>query len=286
MHQVTAFGGAKPAPFQQAVIQSPGFKPTVSALDQEKTLGAFLYLLNVSSIEEARKLPSDTLQGANIIQTGLAAYGKFTWGPVVDGIIAPQLPGQLLAKGQFVKELKVMVGHNTNEGLLFTSPFAQDEAAYQNQVLGLQSSLAAYPEVIDYISTKLYPNDAYPDQIARAAATVADSGFVCNTYYLDKAFGNQTYAYLFAVPPGLHGDDIEYTFNNDDALLAPQIADALQEYITHFAEFGTPSEKGVPYFPLYGNNATVQVLNVTGITQARDPAANERCNWWQKALYY
>lgn len=37
---------------------------------------------------------------------------------------------------------------------------------------------------------------------------------------------------------------------------------------------------------MYGSNATVQNLNITGITEQMDPTANYRCDWWQKALYY
>ena len=76
-----------------------------------------------------------------------------------------------------------------------------------------------------------------------------------------------------------------YTYYNGDTILAPQIAIAMQEYITHFAETGSPNEAGVPYFVMYGQNATVQDLNVTGIREIMDPAANARCDYWQKALY-
>ena len=48
---------------------------------------------------------------------------------------------------------------------------------------------------------------------------------------------------------------------------------------------GSPNEAGVPYFVMYGSNATVQNLNITGISETLDPAANQRCDWWQKALY-
>jgi hypothetical protein len=49
---------------------------------------------------------------------------------------------------------------------------------------------------------------------------------------------------------------------------------------------GNPNGDGVPFFPLYGDDATVQVLNITGISQAKDEYANYRCDWWQKGLYF
>jgi hypothetical protein len=63
--------------------------------------------------------------------------------------------------------------------------------------------------------------------------------FTCNTFYLDKAYDNQTYAYFFTVPPGIHGEDIPYTYYNgakSTSVVSPTVAIALQEYITNFAE--------------------------------------------------
>jgi carboxylesterase type B len=109
----------------------------------------------------------------------------------------------------------------------------------------------------------------------------------CNTFWLDKAYNNKTYAYFFTVPPATHGEDVAYTYYNgpSSSVASTAIALALQDYITSFAETGMPNETGVPYFQIYGSNTTVQNLNITGISETLDPAANYRCNWWQKALY-
>ncbi|TKA42681.1 hypothetical protein B0A54_07524 [Friedmanniomyces endolithicus] len=125
-------------------------------------------------------------------------------------------------------------------------------------------------------------------QIGRAAALVSELIFTCNTFYLDNAYGNKTFSYFFTVPPALHGEDIPYTYFNgpSPSVLSPPIAIALQEYITHFAETGSPNEAGVPYFVMYGQNATVQDLNITGISEVRDPTANARWDFWQKALIW
>ena len=79
MHQITAFGGLKgPAPFQQAILQSPGFKNVVSNFEQEQIFLEYLALLNVSTLEQARKLPFSHLQAANVLQVGLnSSYGQF-----------------------------------------------------------------------------------------------------------------------------------------------------------------------------------------------------------------
>jgi carboxylesterase type B len=274
--------------------------PVVSNNQQEKTFQNYLHLLNVSTIDEARNVSTAKLQLANAITVGLAGYGGYTYGPVVDGDFQPALPGQLLARGQFDKKVKVMVGHNANEGLLFTPPYINNASDIQKQIASTLPTIRAWPDVLDYVTETLYPPifdgtqaQGYTNNLDRSSALVAELSFTCNTFYLDKAYNNQTYAYLFSAPPALHGFDIPYTFYNANETSTnvirgvpnPAIAIALQEYITSFAQRGNPNSQGVPHFDLYGKNATVQNLNVTGISQLRDPAANARCNWWQKALY-
>ncbi|KAK5113500.1 hypothetical protein LTR62_003369 [Meristemomyces frigidus] len=298
MHQITAYGGLNgSAPFQQAVTQSPGFQPIVSNQQKEQIFNGYLSLLNVSTIEQARQLPSSALITANIIQVGLTAYGGFTYGPVVDGDFVPALPGELLARGQFDKSLRVMVGHNADEGLLFTSPFIQNNSDYAALIAEELPTIRAWPAVLDYVVNTLYPPIfdgsqamGYRNQIGRAAATVSELIFTCNTFYLDEAYNNNTYSYFFSIFPALHGMDIPYTYYNGlgssvTNAAEANVAIALQEYITHFAETGNPNEQGVPYFRMYGQNATVQDLNITGLSQIRDPTANARCDFWQKALY-
>lgn len=86
---------------------------------QENTTNLFLYLLNVSSLAEARQLDSATVIAANTLQVAGSVYGAFSYGPVADGIFAPEVPSLLLNSGAYAKNVKVMVGHNTNEGPLF-----------------------------------------------------------------------------------------------------------------------------------------------------------------------
>jgi cholinesterase len=114
--------------------------------------------------------------------------------------------------------------------------------------------------------------------------------FICNSYYLNTAFGNQTYAYEFQIPPGFHAYDVPYTFDNGQAtnvsvgFYAP-VAAELQGYLTNFAMTGNPNGPGLTHFPKFGANATVNGINFNTTTQQRDDAANSRCAWWQKGLF-
>jgi len=287
-------------PFAQAVPQSPGWQPLVSNNQQENIFKDYLEYLNVSTLEEARNVSFAQAQLANIMQVGASPYGLFTYGPTVDGDFTPALPGVLLLHGQYDKSLRVMVGHNADEGLLFTSPFAQNDSALHTELLGALPTLAGLPDQVNYILNTLYPPifdgsqaQGYTNQIARTAALESELIFTCNTFYLDKAFGNKTHSYLFNIPPAIHGQDIPYTYYTgvnqtaaSGSVMYPAVAIAMQDYITSFAETGNPNEEGVPYFPIYGPNATIQVLNTTSIFQMKDPAANYRCNYWQRAIYY
>jgi len=298
VHQITAYGGLKgSAPFQQAVPQSPGWAPVTSNVQQENTYQKFLSLTNSSSIADLRRLPSAAIMRANAQQVAYdSPYGTFTYGPVVDGLFAPQQPAQLLAQGRFDKDVKIMVGHNSNEGTLFTPPSIRSDDALVTQ---LRSAFPYAPQQsIDYITKTLYPSvfdGSYPytNQYTRGSLIISEAVFTCNTYFLSTAYGNKTYSYLFAVPPGFHGQDIQYTYYTGGAVspspLGVQnrtVALALQQYIASFAEDGRPeAANGIPQFNMYGPNASVQRLNVTGIDQVRDSNANSRCDWWQKALY-
>ncbi|KFY69939.1 hypothetical protein V499_09615 [Pseudogymnoascus sp. VKM F-103] len=304
MHQITAYGGLKgKVPFQQAIAQSPGWVPSPSNYQNEavfeKTL-SFASLIaqkQVATVDDLRNLTAEQLYYTNYAVTGLSNYGTFTYGPTVDGDFAPKLPAELLLHGQFDKSLKVMLGHNSEEGFLFASPFVTNDTTLKEYLQG--SVPAILPSALDTIVTDLYPPNfdgslPYTTQLSRTSVLVSESVFTCNTRALDLAYGNNTYSYYFSVPPGLHGEDVAYTFFNGDTTTPNQglpvdrtVAEALQDYITSFTMNGNPNEEGVPFFPLYGGNSSTQVINIGKLgTQITDTTANARCAWWQKALYY
>lgn len=80
MHQITAYGGKKPVPFQRAVVQSPGWLPMMDLEQQEELSQSFFRALNVSTIEEARGLPSSALKSANSMLVLMSRYGSYTFG--------------------------------------------------------------------------------------------------------------------------------------------------------------------------------------------------------------
>lgn len=110
MHQITAYGG-RSAPFAQAIAQSPGFFPTPSNQQKETTFQTTLAFASaivgqsITSVQQLRALNSTALYYINAAVVGTSEYGQFTFGPVVDGSFVPALPGNLLAQGQFDKNV-------------------------------------------------------------------------------------------------------------------------------------------------------------------------------------
>ncbi|KAL6253262.1 hypothetical protein RBB50_000985 [Rhinocladiella similis] len=292
MHQITAFGGSKGrVPFRRAIVQSPGFQMTPSKKLQESIYRSFLATAGITTLEEARNLTTDELQLANYKLVGSSTpYGSFTFNPVVDGVFAPALPGQLLLQGRFDKTLEVMAGHNLEDGLGFMNPFAQNETAFEATLRIYFPTIS--DAAVNYISKVLYPDNydgsaGYTTPTGRSDLLVTEAFFSCSTNYLARAYNNNVHNYMFTVPPSLHGDDVPYTYYNGPNPLVKNdtLAIIMQKYFTNFAMKGNPNAPGLPPFSSYGPHATVQNLNLTFIDQTVDNAANSRCLWWQKGLY-
>jgi carboxylesterase type B len=298
MHQITAYGGSQgPVPFQRAIAQSPGFDPVTPDSQQDATFKRFMDLANATSLAELRALPADQLIRANFWQVYASPYGQYTYGPVVDGSFVPAQAAALLGSGRFDKSVSVMVGHNSNEGIYFTEPSISTDADIETALLSLFPTISN--SSLEYLTTVLYPsvfNGSYPytSQTSRAALITSEVIFLCNTNYLDRAFSNKTYAYLFAVAPAFHGDDVAFTYYDGGAVSSvptqitnATVAFALQDFITSFALEGKPVAEGVVEFPQYGPEANILVITDTemGIFPwAPDDASNPRCLWWQEFL--
>jgi carboxylesterase type B len=234
------------------------------------------------------------------------------------GKLCPALPGELLLTGQFNKKLQVMVGHSADEGLTFSNPYIQNNGEFSDYLRSVFPSTRQ--EVIDYMSSVLYPpifdgTLGYTNQLQRVDLIFSEFAFTCNTRYLDVAFENKTYSYLFSIWPALHGQDNPYckscfrplpqsqiktlksvcfiVYFPDSAWMLDNgvpvnstLAKIFQGYVTNFVRTGNPNRGGLPFWTQYGSNSSVLSMNVDGLLPAKDTVANERCAWWQQALYY
>jgi carboxylesterase type B len=322
-HHITACGGnSNETLFQRAIPQSPGYSPIVSVTQQNDLFESFLKYANVSDLDELRQLDSAALITANQYQVGGAPYGSYTFGPAVDGDLVPELPFQLLAKGKFDKSIRVMVGHNSNEGLLFTNAdsASRTKDTFKNNTKVNLPSLS--DASLDYLANVLYPpiyngSQGYKDPTARQAALTSDLGFLCNVYALTK-YTTDAYEYEFAIWPGVHGQDVSYTFDTDGPLTLPfeagplpsnmtqpfsdmahannvmvkwddmsaaatsdPAADSLQDWIISFTTSGKPKSVASPAFPLSGPDRKILKLTADNVSPsgATDDIRTERCEW-------
>ncbi len=303
MHHITAYGGNGTVPFQKAIPQSPAFQPFVPAQTEvifSQVVGNASTLTNttITTAEQLRALPYETLFELNTLIVGLSSWGQFTFGPVVDptpGAYVPDLPARLISQGKF-HNVSVNVGHNSDEGLLFTPPFIQTQAEFVDAIAMLFPSGNA--STIAYITDVLYPpifngSYGYTDPIGRTALAISNYVVTCNSNILAATL-TPGYAYLYSVPPGLHGEDISYTFFNGDTSTSDDglpvnatVAEVFQRYLTNFAMTGRPTAEGYQDFALYGQQDTVTNIGTTGLgTQLKDPGAVPQCKFWQEAPYY
>jgi carboxylesterase type B len=206
--QLAAFGGVKP-PFAQAIAQSPAALPVLGNIKPEKDFQQFLRLLNVTSLAEARTLPSEAIIAANAQQISASPYGSYTYGPVQDGDFMREASlDSELSLGMFDPSVKVIVGHNINEGGFFADPSIKTEAAFSQFVSNTIEGIG--PEALDYILQVLYPpvfdgSYGYTDYFTRSSAFSAESIFDCHAFLLSEAYQNTSYAcrstqYPFALP--------------------------------------------------------------------------------------
>lgn len=308
MHHITSYGGLGTVPFQQAIPQSPAFQlfvPSQSDAIFKQVLGNASTLTNmtINSADDLRALPFEALYALNAILVGLSTYGSFYFGPVVDPTpdsYVPDFPLRLLANGSF-HNVSVMVGHNSNEGLLFTPPFVQT----QDETIAAFANIfpTANESVLSTIVNNLYPpaydgTYGYKTAIDRTSLAISNFLVTCNAHYLASML-SPSYGYLFHVPPGLHGQDIAYTFFNGDtssinegAVVNATVASAFQRYLINFAVNGVPTAEGVPDFLPYGENDTVssissQIFLIPALgTHIIDPAAMKQCEFWAEAPFY
>lgn len=169
---------------------------------------------------------------------------------------------------------------NENQGIGFTYPWAINNTAFSDYARTLFPAASDFS--ISSITDTIYPppgrtNVPYSTNIDRAALFTGDVIINCNSYLTALAYGNQTYNYLFDIPPALHGDDLHYTFGPDSSTKDERTRSLMQSYFALFSNFGIPNRDGIPYFERYGVESHVLDFGPTGAAMEIDPAASDRC---------
>jgi cholinesterase len=187
-----------------------------------------------------------------------------------------------------------MTGYNLNETAYISPPiWTNDE--FVRDVLQLFPNMTN--TTVSYITTVMYPDildgtHGYITEAGRERLFRAELFLTCNTRYLALASHNQTYGYRFQYPPGVHEQDIDFTFFNGGssipnygATVDPTISHAMQDYFVRFSMTGNPNGGGLPPWPIYGSNSTLLTFGMEGIGTDVDGNANGRCAYWWTGAY-
>ncbi|KAK7032239.1 hypothetical protein VNI00_013197 [Paramarasmius palmivorus] len=248
-----------------------------------------------------RQVDSAVLQTANI-QLGPDLGGPFTAAPVIDGTFIRQRPTEALRQGKLngvrrsvlvLLTLQLMFSQkallavtNADEGSIFVDPSAPlNASAYASQIfpkLG-QKELAAIEEAYGGLGSMLNQN----------ILINGEALLTCPTYYLLKAFQGRSWKGEFAIPPGVHGLDLDYyyptgknlTFNN---------ATFITSFGGSFMSFAVSLDPNIkvdpvnnitPEWPIYNgeemkfNQTQENTTDIRLVTT--DQALLERCRLWE-----
>lgn len=243
----------------------------------------------MSSLEGARRLPSEIIIQANAQQVTNSPIGSFTYRPVVDGVIVPDAPATMMKQGRLDHGVSVMLGYNGNDGVIFSDFSLTNDTEYRDYVSGL---LNLTPNQTDYLATSIYPpvseSSEYVDEISRAATTFQEAVIQCNDIFLATAMGNSSFNYVYDVFPSLHAMDLQATFDISPSHQSSEFDSsiALQQLITSFVLTGNPASSSHGKLPTYGPNGMLSVINATTIYNERESQdAVARCNRLYELMY-
>ncbi|TID27690.1 carboxylesterase family protein [Venturia nashicola] len=212
--QITAFGGAQKAPFQQAIIESTALEPTQTSnltLSTFNTVAQMTGCSNgsdpqsVSTLTCLRGLSMESLLNTTIAQQATNTVGD-TYLPTIDGDFLPEAPSALLAAGKFSKT-PFMAGWTKDDATPFTSPTIQttnDTLAYISNIYSgltpatLSTILTLYP-LPDFAAN---PTANLSAEFYRTAQIFRDILLTCPNFLLGAAMAKKISAenppiYLF-----------------------------------------------------------------------------------------
>jgi para-nitrobenzyl esterase len=246
-------------------------EPLASA---EKKAAEWLSSISVSNVAELRKIPAEKLQTMIPHQFGWAL-------PNVDGWVIAGDQYKLYESGKH-NDVPVLMGYNSDEGLLFGNPKSHE--AY------VQSVRERYQQFADKILAA-YPGGATPAEQRSERDLIRDSAFGWNAWVWaqlqTKTGKSKVFLYYFdekaEIPAGSegagygarHASELPYVFRQltEHGRPAPTpqdeaLSDMMRTYWTNFAKTGDPNGTSLPNWPAY-NDAMPQMLHIeVGNTKA------------------
>ncbi|KAL6895014.1 Alpha/Beta hydrolase protein [Trichoderma evansii] len=281
MLHMAAYGGkAGSTPFQQAILQSPAIMPTFSV--SSSAYDEFTSAVNVTCIDDLRKVDSQTLININAKQVANSPFNSFGYTAVKDGSL---VPGAILQSTPFDKDVKVLVAHNSFEGGIFFDPSVKTEADFATWLNNSITNLS--PSVTETLTKTIYPpvfdgSYGYTDQDTRQMALWGEGYTECNFLLAGQFAQGHTYAYQFSVVPGAHTQDLGYTFNDPTTPPASLSAQqSLQEAVVSFTINGVPTFSSKQAWPIFGTQGALVNISASAPVISQSTVNATRCHWWK-----
>lgn len=276
---------------------------------------AFMIRSNCSDLACLRHAPTRNLIEANAYVTLYGTGSTVGFGPIVDGDLVPDLPSKLLLEGRYHKTLDAIVAANNAHEVCLLCPyrFQYENIHCRRQGRYYVPSPVNVTEATldDYLSSlvpniteasrkealALYLGSALKKESLwdRTTTLIGDIMFACNAQVLASSYATHndaTYRYIFAVPPGAHGDDVPFTFYSegdnpsDVAVANTTVASVLPNVIASLAISGVPQTALNTTMETYRSKETVLVIHHNATSRhVGDPWRNARYIFWQNITY-
>ncbi|KAJ7616846.1 alpha beta-hydrolase [Mycena polygramma] len=211
LQQVVANNGQTTPQLFRGVITSSTFLPSQYNYDDRIPELLFSEVVSQTNCAAAadvmaclRSADANALQTANTQINNGGFFGTFLFVPVVDGTFITQRPTLSLQQGKVNGEALLAVT-NTFEGTDFVDQNTGATADARQYALNLFPDFGSAQA--DQVGS-LYAGVG--DPLFQENAVQGESIFICPTYFLLNAFLGRSFKGEFAIPPGLHANDVAY----------------------------------------------------------------------------
>lgn len=278
--------------FDRAVPMSGSLIPAVSAEDAERTTAALA--AEFGGLDKLRDVPAERILAFQSQIPGAR------WAPTLDGAVIKEGAADVLARGQFTRDMPLMIGHTRDESTLFTTfgrPPVERERLLETarDAFGddAEDAIAAYEQDRSEASLRSAPGDIL-------AAIVTDRMFripAARTAECHLAHSSNVWMYRFdhesPADPTLqscHSLDIPFVWGTygieamqrfcgkGEAIAA--LSNSLMSRYLAFARTGNPNTADAPEWPSYEITTRATMLfDGTGSEVANAPLDASRRLW-------
>ncbi|KAJ6615854.1 Alpha/Beta hydrolase protein [Mycena sp. CBHHK59/15] len=290
-HVVANGGKTKPQLFRGAITSSTFLPSQYKYNDRvpELLYSEVAARANCTSAADSmaclRAADANTLQTANTQINSGGFFGTFLFVPVVDGTFITQRPTVSLMQRK-VNGKALLSITNTFEGDDFVNQGTAATANATHYALDLFPDFG--PKEADAVGA-LYAGLGTP--LFQENAIQGESIFICPTYFMLSAFNGCSFKAEFAIPPGLHANDVAYYF---PSLTAPpfnnaNFINAFAQIFTSFAISLDPNMKVsatiTPHWNKWNVKQTEMLFNETAGVPVVQPVTTSdallnRCQFW------